>query len=341
VIARLFHRWERRLAAASDEDRTVRPFEWGLDWLPPEARTPGASPEQIFDAWVARSMADSDGFYHAPPTDDYEFDGEWLRFPSALVTPHGENNFVHARLFPAAGRRQRSGARRAVLVLPQWNADDQGHVGLCRLLARFGLTALRLSLPYHDRRMPPELWRADYIVSSNIGRTAQVCRQAVLDSRRALAWLASQGYGRLGILGTSLGSCLAMLTAAHEPLVKVAALNHVSTYFADVVWEGLSTSHVRRGLDGHIDLERLRRCWLPISPYPYIDRMRDKRVLLVYARYDTTFPLHLSEDLVKGFRRHGQTPETFVLRCGHYTTGVAPFKWFDGYALTRFLVKNL
>ena len=33
VIRRTFHRWERRLAAVSNDDRTVRAFEWGLDWL--------------------------------------------------------------------------------------------------------------------------------------------------------------------------------------------------------------------------------------------------------------------------------------------------------------------
>ena len=48
-----------------------------------------------------------------------------------------------------ARERQGSGARRAVLVLPQWNAGPDGHVGLCRLLNRFGIDALRLdpSLP--------------------------------------------------------------------------------------------------------------------------------------------------------------------------------------------------
>ena len=87
--------------------------------------------------------------------------------------------------------------------------------------------------------------------------------RTVLDARRAIAWLASQGYESIGIIGTSLGSCLSMLTTAHEPLIRAAALNHISPYFADVIWEGLSTSHVRQGLDGNVDLDRLRRMWLP------------------------------------------------------------------------------
>ncbi len=157
-----------------------------------------------------------------------------------------------------------------------------------------GMTALRLSLPYHDQRMPPELHRADYIVSANVARTVQVCRQAVLDARRAIAWLAGEGYDRIGILGTSLGSCLSLLTTAHEPLIKAQALNHISPHFADVVWRGLSTRHVREGLDGHIDLEALRLLWKPISPSWYLERMRDRQSLLVYAKYDLTFPVDLS-----------------------------------------------
>jgi hypothetical protein len=228
-----------------------------------------------------------------------------------------------------------------VLVLPQWNADDGGHVGLCRLLNWNGLSALRLSLPYHHRRMPAELHRADYIVSSNVVRTVQVCRQAVLDARRAIAWLASQGYERIGILGTSLGSCLALLTTAHEPLVRAEALNHISPYFADVVWRGLSTEHVRRGLDGHVELDLLRSLWKPISPRWYLERLRDRQTLLVYARYDLTFPVDLSEDLVREFDELRIPHEVAVLPCGHYSTGKTPFKYLDGWILTRFLKQAL
>jgi hypothetical protein len=336
LIARVFHNWERRLAAAA-EGRVVRPFDWGLEWIDGLDGTDAEVVERLSD-WASQAVANSEAFFALAPCSDYTLEGDLLSFPSAVTTPHAENNIVRARFFPDDSDR---GRRRAVVVLPQWNADAGGHVGLCQLLNKFRISALRLSLPYHDARMPPELRRADYIVSSNVGRTAQVCRQAVLDARRALAWLAGQGYESLGIVGTSLGSCLAMLTAAHEPLVKAAALNHISPYFADVIWEGLSTAHVRAGLDGRIDLEALRRIWMPISPFPYLERVRGKKLLLVYARYDLTFPVTLSKMLVNEFRLRGVEHEVAVLPCGHYSTGVTPFKWIDGLILCRFMNRSL
>jgi pimeloyl-ACP methyl ester carboxylesterase len=343
MLEAIFHGWERRLAAVTT-DRVVRPFDWGADWIPPNGHGPGTDAAARVREWVHGVMADTDAFYNAEPTSHYvrrtSATGDFVLFPSALATPHVENNTVRCRYFPA--RTAGTGRpRAAVLVLPQWNADAGGHVGLCQLLSWNGMSALRLSLPYHDERMPPELHRADYIVSANIARTLQVCRQAVLDARRAAAWLANEGYERIGILGTSLGSCLALLTTAHEPLLRAAALNHISPVFADVVWRGLSTEHVRRGLDGHIDLDELRELWKPISPKYYLDRLRDRRTLLVYARYDLTFPVDLSQELVERFRRQGIPHEVAVLRCGHYSTGRAPFKFVDGWILTRFLKRAL
>ena len=355
MIARFFHAWEQHLAAITT-NRVVRPFEWGIDWIESNGHHSAEAAALRLEEWVEEVMRDPRGFFEAGSTREYEFDpadatarkrGEAgiLRYPSALVTPHPANNTVVARWFPAQGEprvgRGQAHRGRAVVVLPQWNSDAGGHIGLSRVLARFGISALRLSLPYHDVRMPPELARADYIVSSNIARTIQVCRQAVLDARRAVAWLSSQGFERIGILGTSLGSCLSMLTSAHEPRIRAQALNHVSPWFADVVWRGLSTQHVRAGLDGHIDLDRLRRLWRPISPFSYLDRIRDVRTLLVYAKYDLTFPVDLSRALVDEFQRRALPFELAVLPCGHYTSGAAPFKFLDGYVLTRFLMKSL
>ena len=336
MIARAFYAWERRLASV-DNNRIVRPFEWGLEWigLPADATDPGGA--------IARHagdvMRDTDAFFTPPVSPGFTHREGLLEFPSALDTPYEENNRVTLRVFPA---RERTGQpKRAVLVLPQWNADPGGHVGLCEGLARFGITALRLVLPYHEHRRPPEIPRADYIVSSNVGRTLHANRQAVLDARRAIDWLESQGYDRIGIMGTSLGSCLSMLTMTHDPRIRAGAFNHVSPYFADVVWRGLSTRHVREGFEGTVTLEALRDYWMPISPWPFIERVRPRKTLLIYARYDLTFPVDLSQMLLNEFTRRGVPHETAILPCGHYTTGKTPFKFIDGYHLVKFFLKNL
>ena len=224
MIQRFFHAWERRLVAVTT-DRVVRPFEWGLDWV--DDADHSLTPGEALRAWASRAVSDSDRFYHTESIDTTDFTllGDEVSFPSPFKTPHHENNTVRARYFPAD--QPSNAPKRAVVVLPQWNADPSGHIGLSQLIAKFGISAIRLSLPYHDNRMPPELHRADYIVSANVGRTVQVCRQAVLDTRRTVDWLITQGYEQIGLLGTSLGSCLAMLTAAHDPRISVAALNHI------------------------------------------------------------------------------------------------------------------
>ncbi len=334
-MARLVHRWEHRLHDR-DNNRKIRPFEWGLEWL-------GLSEVSDLPAFADSAIRSSDSFFHYAPVSDYRFDGEHLQFTSPVATPHPENNTVHGRYFPARGARGR-----AALVLPHWNARAHEHMGLARLLARCGISALRLSLPYHDLRKPAALERADYAVSSNVGRTLHANRQAVVDSRAALDWLAARGYSRLALVGTSLGSCTAFITAAHDTRIRAAAFNHVSTWFADVVWRGLSTAHVRTGLDGSIALDDLRRFWAPISPASYVHRFAERhrsarplRALFLWARYDLSFPPDLSRQAMALCRDAGLTMEELCLPCGHYTSGRAPFKWIEGAGIARFLVRNL
>lgn len=351
MIQGYFHRWEQQLADVSKHERLVRPFEWGEDWIDDVPTPPLGLP--AVSSWVDRVMQDTDAFYTPEPA-RYTFtpslpsvkatgEAGLLTYASGFTTPHETNNTVLARYFPADPiRKPKAGApRRAVVVLAQWNSDANGHIGLCKILAKLGIASLRISLPYHDGRMPPELKRADYIVSSNVVRTLQVCRQAVRDVRLALWWLRDQGYDRLGLLGTSLGSCLSLLTTCHEPLVKAQALNHVSPFFSDVVWRGLSTEHVRAGLEGNLDADQLRELWRPISPWSFLDRLYDRQTLLVYAKYDLTFPVDLSLKLIDEFQRRKIPAKINVLPCGHYSTGASPYKFLDAWYLGRFLATKL
>ncbi len=286
-------------------------------------------------------LAASDEFfgYRTPP--DFALEGRLLRFTSPVRTPYPENNTVHGQWFPAA---EKPGRRRtAVVVLPHWNAQATQHNSLCSGIAKLGIHALRLSLPYHDFRMPPELERADYAVSSNIGRTIDATRQAVIDTRCCVDWLEQQGFESIGIVGTSLGSCYAYLASVHDPRLRVNVFNHCSTYFADVVWEGLSTQHIRQGLETEVTLDQLREAWDVISPPNYVERyaQMDKRPLFLYARYDTTFPTRFSEQVVAKARELRMNHRAVALPCGHYSLGETPFKFMAGYHICNFLKRNL
>ncbi len=334
LYSRWMSRWESRLAAA-DRRRVPHPFEWGLDWLGLDA---GGSPEVALARFAAQASADSESFYRHRPEREFQLEGATLRFPSDIETPYPENNTVWAEFFPSP----RSGAR-AVLVIPQWNSDDESHIGLCRLLNRMGLTALRLSKAYHHRRKPPHLERADFHVSANLGRTIHAFRQSVLDARACLDWLGSRGYRELGVLGTSLGSCVALLTAAHDSRVKAAVFNHVSMHVADVVMTGVSCTHVRQTLEGRVTQDDLRRYWSPISPASYLERLRrgGSRNLLIWGGHDTTFRPEYSRLALDAFRELGIDHRAVRLPCGHYTTGKFPFNWWDGLTMASFLRRNL
>jgi pimeloyl-ACP methyl ester carboxylesterase len=271
---------------------------------------------------------------------------EFLRFTSAVRTPYPENDQVNARWYPAPAERegskqkQQGRPKQAIIVMPQWNADALSHNALCSMANWFGVSALRLSKPYHDIRRPAELERSDYAMSANIGRTISSCRQAVVDIRSCMDWLETQGYTQFGVLGTSLGSCYAFIAAAHDPRLRVCAFNHASTWFGDVVWEGQSTRHVRAGFEqAGLTQDQVRRLFLSISPMAYMERfaVTPKRALVVHATYDLTFPLHLSLDVLENFERCGIDYVSRVLPCGHYTTGETPFKYLDGWYLGSFM----
>ncbi len=385
--------WETRLTTR-DENRVVRPLEWGFEWLESflESRGFGAaipSPEAIHDDAGAEAamvrisqllIRHSDVFFgYERPTDfrleerhpelfptnvrpeTLEKDAEikrlaaegksskaqFLRFTSPERTPYPENDLVNARWYPAPEHKDPSRPKQAIVVMPQWNADAFSHNALCAIFNRMGISALRLSKPYHDIRRPAELERSDYAVSANIGRTISACRQAVVDIRCCIDWLEMQGYEQFGVLGTSLGSCYAFLASAHDKRIRVNAFNHASTAFGDVVWAGQSTRHIHKALeDAGLTQPRLRALWSAISPVSYYERMASeeveglrKKILLVYANYDLTFPKEYSLQVVDAFTRVGLNFEKRVLPCGHYTTGETPFQYMDGWHMGWFVYR--
>lgn len=366
--------WETTLTER-DKNRIVRPLDWGFDWLPKSSDLlpPSSDLERLIALSLQIDRTSSDFFGYATPTDfrletrhpllfptnvrpetlakdarlkDEAASGkrmpaQFLRFTSAVRSPHPENDQVNARWFPSRSNEHGgSKPRQAVIVMPQWNADGLSHNALCSIFNRFGISCLRLSKPYHDIRRPAELERSDYAVSANIGRTIAACQQGVVDVRSCLDWLEQQGYEQFGILGTSLGSCYAFIAAAHDPRLQICAFNHAATWFGDVVWTGQSTRHIRQAFqNAGLTQSLLRDIFRCISPMAYMERFAatPRRVLVVHATWDLTFLEEFSLDVLRHFDQHGIDYVSKVLPCGHYTTGEAPYKFLDGWYLSSFI----
>jgi hypothetical protein len=351
MLKRIMHKRERHFAMLND-NRVVRPFEWGAEFIAEHVN--GDDPRKLFAEHTRRVLADSDEYFAAPQRLEYRLqtgsgrvngeahlspEPQMLSWPSSVRTPSGENNTAYATYFP-----HETNGRAAVIILPHWNAKAGTYFDLARFFNKVGMSALRMTLPYHEERMPPELERADHLVSPNVGRSLQSIRQSVADTRAAVEWLQSRGYEKIGVVGTSIGSCVAFLAFVHDPRINAAVFNHVSGYMADVVWHGLSTYHVREGFGDDITLEELRECWLPVSPMAYMEKLaaqphRPQRY--IYTLYDLSFPVHLSRETMNALRCHNIKHSRSAIPCGHYTLGEKPWVYLDGYKIIRFLHKNL
>src|SRR5208282_4401585 len=118
--------------------------------------------------------------------------------------------------------------------------------------------------------------------------------------------LEQRGFTKLGILGTSIGSSVGYITLVHDEALRAGGFFHVSTYFADVVWEGLRQ---------HVSVEELREFWAPISPMPYVERGMGagKNAFMVHGKYDPTFLPALTAQMMYALRRNGASPKTVEL----------------------------
>jgi pimeloyl-ACP methyl ester carboxylesterase len=358
MLKRYMHKRERHFALLND-NRTVQPFDWGAEFVAKYMN--GDDPRKLLAEHSRQVITNSDEYFAAPEgikfsleTALYPSSGslnadelkepviqkevEVLSWKSTVETPSTDNNIAVATYFPHKNRKA------AVVILPHWNAKAGTYFDLAGFLNKVGLSALRLTLPYHEERMPPELERADHLVAPNIGRSLQSIRQSVADTRAAVSWLKEQGYEKVGVVGTSIGSCVAFMAFVHDMRINAAVFNHVSGYMADVVWHGLSTYHVRQSFGDNITLDELREYWLPVSPMAYMEKLaaqpwRPQRY--IYTLYDLSFPVDLSRDVLRELRRHNIKHSKAAIPCGHYTLGEKPWVYLDGYKIIRYLHKNL
>ena len=320
---------------SSERGAVTTPNSWHLSSWTRNALSPAPlGPQVSMSSVSSRSKLQLIHFFsicQSEVTSFEETDG-WLKFRSAISTDVAENNVVWAKVTESGSREH------ALVVFHHWNATARNR-RLAQYFARRGITVVEIAMPYHFERSRPGALHADYMLSPNWGRTIQSVRQAVLDGRKLIGWLNRGAYGKISVLGMSLGSWVAGIVAAHDQTVSRASLLLTAGSLADMVWTGRATRLVRVALERDISLADLRRAWAPLNLENYAHRLARSNLGLhvVVANRDLVVLPTLTDRLLSRLKDAEAEPKVLALNCGHYSLAKAPYNISTALSLGRFL----
>jgi dienelactone hydrolase len=239
-----------------------------------------------------------------------------VTFPSPVATEVVENNTVHGEYFQPAGK----GPYPACVVLHILGGDFLLSETVASHLARQGVAALFIKMPYYGPRRGKESPKR--MLSEDPRETVAGMTQAVLDIRRATAWLAERDEvdeKRLGITGISLGGVMSALAAAGEPRLNNVAIVLGGGNFADLLWANPTDRAQKfreRWLAAGESRETFGAVVSKIDPAAYGHLLKGRRVLMIEAKNDEVIPPESAKALWEAI---GREPNLVWLDAGHYT----------------------
>jgi dienelactone hydrolase len=218
-----------------------------------------------------------------------------LQFPSPVQSATPENNTVHAEYYRPAGK----GPFPGVIVLDITAGDQSLSRHLSIFLAQKKIAALFVQMAYYGPRRPPGSKLR--LLMPNIEHSLAAVRQTVLDLRVAAAWLETRPEidgKRLGIMGTSLGSFLAALTAEMEPkLGRVAVLlgggGFVEGYYDHP--KAVRYRKIYEALGG--TKQKLKDLLAPVDPLTCAAHLKEHRLLILAGKRDDIVPPKMAQAL--------------------------------------------
>jgi dienelactone hydrolase len=157
------------------------------------------------------------------------------------------------------------------------------------------------------------------MVSPDARQTVEGMTQAVLDIRRAAAWLAAQDEidsQQIGICGVSLGGITAALAATAEPRITKVCPILAGGDVGKIAWESPEVRSVRdRWASSGGTQESLAQLLRTVDPVTYAANVRGRKILMLNAKDDEIIPRACTESLWEAFGR----PRIVWLSGGHYS----------------------
>lgn len=297
-----------------------------------------ASPDLIsLQDWSLEQTEKSRYFYETPKIKVLLKNGV-LKFESPIISPYPVNNTAYAQYFKST-----KPTKSAVIILGHWNSEKKTYNQLANFYRLGGVSAVRLSLPYHDERRPADMPIAKPMLSADLNQTIQSMQQATIETKILVNWLEKKGYQKIGIVGASLGSSVALLAAAHDKRIKAAVLYLSAADTAELIWRSTATEHLRQSFDASLSLEDLQKAWSCISPSNYLHQLarKDFAAHVTWGRYDSVCPVDLTQRMLTEMRRLNIPISDVNYPCGHNTLGLAPFIHMAGLRGLAFMQNRL
>jgi cephalosporin-C deacetylase-like acetyl esterase len=245
--------------------------------------------------------------------DSQRFEVDDVTFPSPVKTKSEANNTVHCEYY----RPKVDGKRPAVIVLHILGGDFALARLFCHSLNQGGTAALFLKMPYYGPRREPGSSRR--MISPNAEETVEGMTQAVLDIRRATAFLQSREEidpQQIGIFGISLGGITASLAASVEPRIGNVCVLLAGGDFPTIAKESAEFRREREKFKAEgRDATGFEEVVREIDPLTYAELLKGRRMLMLNAKDDEVIPKACTEKL---WNAAGQ-PEIVWLSGGHYS----------------------
>jgi pimeloyl-ACP methyl ester carboxylesterase len=167
-----------------------------------------------------------------------------ISWESPIETDFAPNARARALLF-----RVRNDAPTVIMLHALMSASDLGYRRWARHLNSLGWNAAFLHLPFHYSRRPRGYLNGELCFTSDLVRTAESLRQAVIELRQLLEWLRETGVTEFGIIGASYGGWVGSLTASLERDLRFVALLAPMANAEHAVFDGPTSRTIRRQLE--------------------------------------------------------------------------------------------
>ena len=238
-----------------------------------------------FAPWKGGAL---ESYYAVPNAKQPDFklpegDGSFS-LPSPLTGDCPENNHTHLDVWLGPKGWQ---SPMMFLLHGMMSVSDIGYRMWARTLNRAGWSAIFFHLPYHYGRRPARVFSGEMSITSNLIRSAEGIRQAVIELRLICRLLRERGCPHVGLWGTSYGGWIAALLSVLESNISTVWLLEPIVDVDFAIWESPATLTMRRQLKARGITRELVRGYLPLfCPSYHTPKVAADHIILASGIFD-------------------------------------------------------